>query len=130
MSPTPAPTGRGRPPALWILAWLALVVTALATRPLLRVDETSYLGVAWEMWTTGEYLVPHLNGEPYSHKPPLLFWLINLAWVAAHPGGKVIAYHDHGIRGGSPEFVQTYRNRQVAIWDAAQVLADPTLVER
>jgi hypothetical protein len=53
-----------------------------------------------------------------------------LAWVAAHPNGKVIAYHDHGIRGGSPEFVQTYRNRQVAIWDAAQVLADPALVER
>ena len=51
-----------------------------------------------------------------------------LAWVAAHPNGKVIAYHDHGIRGGSPEFVQTYRNRQVAIWDAAQVLADPALL--
>ena len=24
----------------------------------------------------GDFLVPHLNGAPYSDKPPLLFWLI------------------------------------------------------
>ena len=74
-------TVKGWSPALWSAAWLALVLTALTTRPLLPVDETRYLGVAWEMWTTGEFLVPHLNGEPYSHKPPLLFWLINLSWA-------------------------------------------------
>ena len=27
----------------------------------------------------GEWLVPHLNGEVYTQKPPLLFWLMNLA---------------------------------------------------
>ena len=94
MSPTPSLTGRVWPSALWILAWLALVVTALATRPLLPVDETRYLGVAWEMWTSGEYLVPHLNGEPYSHKPPLLFWLINLSWALFGVGevaGRLVA---------------------------------------
>ena len=26
------------------------------------------------MRLTGEYLVPHLNGQVYSHKPPLQFW--------------------------------------------------------
>jgi 4-amino-4-deoxy-L-arabinose transferase-like glycosyltransferase len=25
--------------------------------------------------------VPYVNGEPYSHKPPLLFWLIHLGWA-------------------------------------------------
>ena len=69
-----------RSPILWSAACLALVATALATRPLLPVDETRYLAVAWEMWTSGDLLVPRLNGEAYSHKPPLLFWLINLAW--------------------------------------------------
>ena len=44
------------------------------------VDETRYLAVAWDMWREGNFLVPHLNGEPYSHKPPLLFWLIHLAY--------------------------------------------------
>ena len=36
--------------------------------------------VAWEMGQNGQWLVPHLNGDTYSHKPPLLFWLINLVW--------------------------------------------------
>ena len=44
------------------------------------IDETRYMSVAWDMWLRQEYLVPHLNGLPYSHKPPLLFWLINLGW--------------------------------------------------
>ena len=94
VSPTPSPTGRGWPLALSVTAWLALVLTALATRPLLPVDETRYLGVGWEMWTTGDYLVPRLNGEPYSHKPPLLFWLINLGWALFGVGevtGRLVA---------------------------------------
>ncbi|MBO9662175.1 glycosyltransferase family 39 protein [Dokdonella sp.] len=45
------------------------------------IDETRYLAVAWEMRQTGEFLVPHLNGETYAHKPPLLFWLINAGWL-------------------------------------------------
>lgn len=52
-----------------------------ALRPLMPVDETRYLTVAWEMWLDGSHIVPHLNGEVYSHKPPLLFWAINLAWA-------------------------------------------------
>ncbi len=61
-------------------AWLLLLFTALLSRHVLPVDETRYLAVAWEMWQRGDLLVPHLNGEPYHHKPPLLFWLINLSW--------------------------------------------------
>ena len=60
--------------------WLVLIVAALTLRPLLPVDETRYLAVAWEMWLRGDFLVPHLNGEPYSHKPPLLFWLMQAGW--------------------------------------------------
>ena len=59
----------------------SLVVLALVLlRPVLPIDETRYLSVAWEMWNGSSPIVPHLNGEPYSHKPPLLFWLINLVW--------------------------------------------------
>jgi 4-amino-4-deoxy-L-arabinose transferase-like glycosyltransferase len=60
--------------------WALLTGFALALRPLLPVDETRYAGVAWEMWSRGDFLVPHLNGVPYSDKPPLLFWLIHLGW--------------------------------------------------
>ena len=44
------------------------------------VDETRYVSVAWEMWLSNNFLVPQLNGSTYSHKPPLLFWIINLGW--------------------------------------------------
>jgi 4-amino-4-deoxy-L-arabinose transferase-like glycosyltransferase len=63
-----------------LLAWLIILVMALLTRPLLPVDETRYASVAWEMWSRGDFLVPYLNGEPYSHKPPLYFWLIHAGW--------------------------------------------------
>lgn len=64
-----------------IAAWAFLVGAAVAARPLLPVDETRYLAVAWEMWQRGDFLVPHLNGETYSHKPPLLFWAMHLGWA-------------------------------------------------
>lgn len=48
--------------------------------PFLGVDETRYLAVAWDMKIYDSFLVPLLNASPYSHKPPLLFWLINLNW--------------------------------------------------
>ena len=35
-----------------------------------------YAEVAREMIRSGEWVVPHLNGEVYIDKPPLLFWLI------------------------------------------------------
>mgnify|MGYP002478550971 CR=1 FL=1 len=48
--------------------------------PAFPVDETRYLTVAWEMRVTGNWSLPTLNFEPYAHKPPLLFWLINASW--------------------------------------------------
>ncbi|MBT6086076.1 MAG: glycosyltransferase family 39 protein [Rhodospirillaceae bacterium] len=60
--------------------WAAAVGVALSVRPALPVDETRYLAVAWDMWLESHYLVPYLNGEPYSHKPPLLFWLMTAGW--------------------------------------------------
>ncbi len=39
-------------------------------------DEPRFAEVAREMFQSGDYLVPHINGEPYKEKPPLLFWTI------------------------------------------------------
>ena len=60
---------------------LLLLAPIVFLLPPLPIDETRYLAVAWEMRTTGEFLVPHLNGALYSQKPPLLFWLINAGWL-------------------------------------------------
>jgi 4-amino-4-deoxy-L-arabinose transferase-like glycosyltransferase len=64
-----------------LAAYAVLVGVGMLLRPLLPVDETRYATVAWEMWTRGEWLLPQLNGLPYDHKPPLLFWLIHLGWA-------------------------------------------------
>lgn len=65
---------------LAMAAFAAVALFGVLARPLLPIDETRYLAVAWEMRLRGDWIVPHLNGAPYSHKPPLLFWLINLVW--------------------------------------------------
>ncbi len=59
--------------------WLLLTFSVFLRTPT-PIDETRYLSVAWEMWLREDFLVPYLNGETYSHKPPLLFWLIQLSW--------------------------------------------------
>jgi 4-amino-4-deoxy-L-arabinose transferase-like glycosyltransferase len=64
----------------WIGMWLFVILASIYARPLIPIDETRYLSVAWEMWQNNDFLVPHINGQPYSHKPPLLFWLIHLSW--------------------------------------------------
>ncbi|MGE4314206.1 MAG: ArnT family glycosyltransferase [Pseudobdellovibrionaceae bacterium] len=69
------------PGTLCVLGLLVVFFIFVALfRPLLPVDETRYLSVAWEMFSHKSYFLLTNNGEPYHHKPPLLFWLINGAW--------------------------------------------------
>ena len=62
-----------------ILLFISVAI-AIYFRPLMIIDETRYISVAWEMYNNGNYFVPYLNGLPYDHKPPLLFWLIVTFW--------------------------------------------------
>ncbi|HEY8051158.1 MAG TPA: glycosyltransferase family 39 protein [Ramlibacter sp.] len=61
---------RGR--LLLAFAWLAATAWL---RPLAVPDEGRYVGVAWDMLRSGDWLVPRLDGLPYFHKPPLFYWL-------------------------------------------------------
>ncbi len=60
--------------------WAFLVLGTLLTRPVLPIDETRYIAVAWESWWRHSIAVPYLNGAYYDGKPPLLFWLMQLGW--------------------------------------------------
>lgn len=68
------------PPA-WLALWLSAALWAIFQHGPLPLYSTRTLGVAWEMWNHAEFLVPHINGQPYSHKVPLLFWLIHAGWA-------------------------------------------------
>ncbi|MBC8206928.1 MAG: glycosyltransferase family 39 protein [Kiritimatiellales bacterium] len=65
----------------WPLLLIAVLgLYAMLSVPILPIDETRYVSVAWDMWNRHSFLVPHLNGVPYSQKPPMLFWLIQAGW--------------------------------------------------
>ncbi len=69
---------RPRTVVLLLTLWL---LTTMGLRPLLLPDEGRYANVARDMLTSngGDGLVPLLNGLPFFHKPPLLYWLDMLA---------------------------------------------------
>ena len=71
-------------PALWHLFLLGALLWGgeYLRRDLWNPDEARYAYVAREMAQGGHWLVPFRSGEYYAHKPPLLFWLINLASLA------------------------------------------------
>lgn len=66
------------------LAEVAVCLVALSTlitpfrRDLFVGDETKYAQVIREMRATGAFFLPTLGGQPFTHKPPIHFWLIDL----------------------------------------------------
>ncbi len=67
---------------IWGLClWAVFAAVSVLSRPLFPVDETRYLTVAWQMHVNDDYILPTLNFELYHHKPPLMFWSINLMWA-------------------------------------------------
>ena len=71
------PAGRlGASPALVgaiaALVWLAF---SIGLRALNLPEEGRYVGVAWEMLRSGDWVVPTEDGLPFFHKPPLFYWL-------------------------------------------------------
>jgi Dolichyl-phosphate-mannose-protein mannosyltransferase len=62
------------------LAGLSLALLVLiALRPLTLPDEGRYVGIAWEMVRSGNWLVPTIDGLPFLQKPPLFYWITAIA---------------------------------------------------
>jgi 4-amino-4-deoxy-L-arabinose transferase-like glycosyltransferase len=70
----------------WLPLWLLVATIAIFQHGPMPMFSTRTLSVAWEMWHRHNFLVPYLNGEPYSEKAPLLFWLIQLGWAIGGVG--------------------------------------------
>ena len=60
--------------------WIGIALLSIFQHGPMPMYSTRALSVAWEMWHQHSFMVPLLNGTPYSDKPPLLFWLIQLGW--------------------------------------------------
>ena len=70
----------------WLALWFVLLLPLAVLFPPIPIDETRYLTAAWEMFNSGQWLVPTVNGAWYSDKSPLLFWLIAGGW-------KIVGVH-------------------------------------
>lgn len=68
--------------AVACLAATALYALPVSLRGLVGPDEPRYAFVARHMAETGDWITPHLWGEPWFEKPALLFWLGGLGHAA------------------------------------------------
>lgn len=70
-----------RPRLLGAILLLSVLVSPWQ-RELFVGDETKYGQVIREMRAADAFFLPILNGTPFTHKPPLHFWMIDLlTWV-------------------------------------------------
>ncbi|MGQ9456496.1 MAG: ArnT family glycosyltransferase [Armatimonadota bacterium] len=58
------------------LLCFVLIVWRLGAVPLIGLDESLYSECAREMLTSGDWIVPKVNGQPFFDKPPLCYWLM------------------------------------------------------
>lgn len=65
----------------WLPLWALAALLAIFSHGPMPLYSTRTLAVAWEMWIHHDWLVPHINGAPYSEKVPLLFWMIHAGWL-------------------------------------------------
>ena len=78
--------GRNRVPLLFALVLLLI----LPMRDLWSPDEPDFAQCVREMRERGSWLLPYLNGEPYSEKPILFYWLMKASVITgeAVTGGR------------------------------------------
>ncbi len=73
--------GRTKAFLILFLTWAALYLPALG-EPTLRIEEGMRALPAVSMLKSGEWLVPHIAGESYYRKPPLVNWLAAASFAA------------------------------------------------
>jgi 4-amino-4-deoxy-L-arabinose transferase-like glycosyltransferase len=77
----PPPKKHELPLHLAILVCVAaLLLFIRPSCPLLEPDESRYAEIPRQMLAEGHFVEPIWRGQPYYHKPPLLYWLIMLSY--------------------------------------------------
>ncbi|HEX3150242.1 MAG TPA: glycosyltransferase family 39 protein [Gemmataceae bacterium] len=79
-SPQATPVGVRLPALLLLIVLPALLLYPTLSFRLLEPDEGRYAQIPREMLARGDWVVPHLQGQPYLDKPPLMYWLVMLSY--------------------------------------------------
>lgn len=64
---------------LIVFIFVCLYILPLGVRPLVIPDEVRYAEIPREMMTSGDWVVPRLNGLLYFEKPVMGYWLNGIA---------------------------------------------------
>ena len=96
---------RGRLPPAWLVAVLLLMAFAFqGTRGIWEPDEGRYTSAGLNMYESGDWLVPTIDGEhPHLTKPPVTYWALASSfallgrneWAARLPGA--LAFFGTGL---------------------------------
>ncbi len=57
------------------------MVIGIGSYGLFEPHEGHFAGVGREMFLSGDWVTPHLNGSPYLNKPPLFYWMIATSYT-------------------------------------------------
>lgn len=70
-----------------LAGFVVLLFLLSLIRPLSYPDEGRYAEIGRWMVVSGDWLTPRLDGLPFFHKPPLLYWLeaLSFSFLGAHP---------------------------------------------
>ncbi len=105
-----------------LAAAAVLFLPAVWSRDPWDPDEPRYSEVTRQMKHHGDLLVPHFNGEVYSEKPPLFFWLSlaaeTIPGIPAGAGGRLV-----GILSSSGTLILTWRLGALLMGEATGALA-------
>jgi len=112
-----------------VLAALLFLI-GLTRTDLWTPDEPRYALVAREMLDRGSILQPYCNGQPYTEKPPLFFWLIMLG-AKVFGGVNQLAVRLPSVLSALGTialliaFVRQFVGRKAAAWSAAALALSP-----
>jgi 4-amino-4-deoxy-L-arabinose transferase-like glycosyltransferase len=125
--------GRVRRLSLAVLIVLpALVLYPSSSIHLLEPDESRYAQIPREMLARGDWVVPHLQSEPYLDKPPLMYWLVMLSYsvfgVSVAAARLIPALAIHGTILASYGFGRKLIGERGAFWGSLLLSVAPGLM--
>ena len=102
-----------------ILLGLVIIFYGLGTLELMSLNEGRRALAVKEMFLGGDWLLPHLNGELYLSKPPLLYWIATtFAYISGGVNEWILRLPSALVAVAILCMIYKYATRNFGIWTA------------
>ena len=102
----------------------AFCLPALNALEFFRHTEADRTLLGWEMFTSGDYIVPHLLGDAYLTKPPAYYWLLSaifgIVGAPTEAAARSISFITSSLLVGILYYClrRSYVSRQIAVFSS------------